>query len=97
MGHGIVKLYCFNVSIERCRGTLFCARCPGTHHLGHSFASYLTMGGENLRPVQTLLGHKEVRMTVRYRHPSPEHLREAARNLDKILVAVKEEGEGIAK
>jgi len=33
MGHGIVKLYCFNVSIERCRGTLFCARCPGTHQL----------------------------------------------------------------
>jgi hypothetical protein len=31
MGHGIVKLYCFKVSIERCRGTLFCARCPGTH------------------------------------------------------------------
>ena len=67
------------------------------HDLGHSFASYLTMGGENLRPVQTLLGHKEVRMTVRYSHLSPEHLREAARNLDKILVAVKEEGEGIAK
>jgi len=55
------------------------------------------MGGENLRPVQTLLGHKDVRMTVRYSHLSPEHLREAARNLDKILVAVKEEGEGIAK
>jgi len=41
MGHGIVKLYCFNVSIERCRGTLFCARCPGTHQLGISIKVFV--------------------------------------------------------
>lgn len=55
------------------------------HDLRHSFASYLTMGGENLRTVQTLLGHKELRMTMRYSHLSPEHLREAVSKLDKSL------------
>jgi hypothetical protein len=33
MGHGIVRSYSLKVSIERCRGTLFCARCAGTHQL----------------------------------------------------------------
>jgi len=55
------------------------------------------MGGENLRTVQTLLEHKDLRMTVRYSHLSPERLREAARNLDKILVAVKEENQAIVR
>jgi len=43
------------------------------------------MGGINLRTVQTLLGHKDVTMTMRYSHLSPEHLREAVQNLDKSL------------
>ncbi len=55
------------------------------HDLRHSFASYLTMGGVNLRTVQTLLGHKDLRMTMRYSQLSPEHLREAVSRLDKSL------------
>jgi integrase len=55
------------------------------HDLRHTFASYLTMGGANLRTVQTLLGHKDLRMTMRYSHLSPEHLREAVSRLDKSL------------
>jgi site-specific recombinase XerC len=43
------------------------------------------MGGVNLRTVQTLLGHKDLRMIMRYSHLSPEHLREAVQNLDKSL------------
>jgi len=45
----------------------------------------LTMAGENVRTVQTLLGHKDLRMTMRYSHLSPEHLREAVENLEKSL------------
>jgi len=55
------------------------------HDLRHSFASYLTMGGVDLRTVQTLLGHKDLRMTMRYSHLSPEHIREAVQTLDKNL------------
>jgi len=43
------------------------------------------MGGVNSRTVQNLLGHKDLRMTVKYSHLSPEHLREAVQNLDKSL------------
>ncbi|MDI6809724.1 MAG: site-specific integrase [Candidatus Eisenbacteria bacterium] len=58
------------------------------HDLRHTFASYLTMGGANLRTVQTLLGHKDVRMTIRYSHLSPEYLNEAVRTLEKDLVLI---------
>ena len=43
------------------------------------------MGGENIRTVQTLLGHKDLRMTMRYCHLSPGHPREAVSILDKSL------------
>jgi integrase len=43
------------------------------------------MGRVNLRTIQTLLGHKDLRMTTRYSHLSPELPREAVRDLDKSL------------
>jgi hypothetical protein len=44
------------------------------------------MGVINLRSVQTLFGYKDLRMTIRYSHLSPEHLQEAVQNLDKSLM-----------
>jgi Phage integrase family len=35
------------------------------------------LGGADLRSVQTLLGHKDISMTMRYAHLSAAHLREA--------------------
>ena len=57
------------------------------HDLRHSFASHLTMGGANLRAIQTLLGHKDLRMTMRYSHLSPEHLQGAVKALDSVFTA----------
>ncbi len=53
--------------------------------LRHTFASHLTMQGKNLRTVQTLMGHKDLRMTIRYSHLSPEHLMDAVKSLDKVM------------
>ena len=60
------------------------------HDLRHHFASYLTMGGQNQRTVQELLGHKDPKMTMRYSHLSPEHLRSAVESLETFIEAKKE-------
>jgi integrase len=53
------------------------------HDLRHDFASALTMGGVSQRTIMALLGHKDPRMTLRYQHVSPEHVRDAIRVLDR--------------
>jgi hypothetical protein len=47
------------------------------HSPRHTFASWLAIAGTPLRTIQELLGHADVRMTIRYSHLSPAHLREA--------------------
>jgi integrase len=51
------------------------------HELRHTFASHLIMNGINLKTVQYLLGHKDIRMTLRYAHLSGEHLQAAVGTL----------------
>ncbi len=43
----------------------------------HTFASWLAIAGTPLRTIQELLGHADIRMTIRYAHLSPAHLRDA--------------------
>lgn len=52
------------------------------HDLRHDAASTLTMAGVPQRTVMAILGHRDPRMTMRYQHLTPEHLRDAARALD---------------
>lgn len=47
------------------------------HDLRHTFASHLVMSGVDLRTVQQLLGHKDIKMTMRYAHLAPDHLKAA--------------------
>ncbi len=51
------------------------------HDLRHTFASYLVMSGVDLYTVQELMRHSSPRMTKRYAHLSPEHIR---KELDKL-------------
>jgi integrase len=45
--------------------------------LRHTFASYQAMSGVAARGLQSLLGHKDPRMTMRYSHLSEAYLRAA--------------------
>ena len=44
------------------------------HDLRHTFASWLIMKVASLRSMAELLGHRGLRMVMRYAHLSPEHL-----------------------
>jgi len=52
------------------------------HDLRHTFASRLIMAGESLKTVQELLGHKDLKMTMRYSHLSTAHKQNAVEKLD---------------
>jgi integrase len=54
------------------------------HDLRHDVASTLTMAGVPQRTVMEILGHKDPRMTLRYQHLSPDHLRDAIKELECI-------------
>lgn len=47
------------------------------HVLRHSFASHFMMSGGNILVLQPMLGHTDIKVTMRYAHFAPDHLAEA--------------------
>lgn len=54
------------------------------HALRHSFATHLMEGGTNLSIIQKLLGHNDIKTTLRYTHVSRATLGKVISPLDKL-------------
>ena len=52
------------------------------HDLRHTFASHLVMSGVDIRTVQKLMGHSDIKATLVYAHLSPDHLTAAMDQLN---------------
>jgi integrase len=55
------------------------------HDLRHTFASHLVMAGVDLMTVKEFLGHKDIKMTLRYAHLAPDYKRSAINRLDTYM------------
>jgi len=49
-------------------------RAISFHDLRHTFASLLAMAGVSVFDIQKLMGHSDIKTTMRYMHLAPEHL-----------------------
>ena len=54
------------------------------HDLRHTFGTRLGMAGVGIKTIAELMGHKDLKMTMRYSHPTPEHKRKAVEILDRV-------------
>ena len=54
------------------------------HDLRHSFASNYMMNGGNVFDLQKLLGHTDIKLTMRYAHFTPDHLQSSIKFMDMV-------------
>ena len=57
--------------------------------LRHTFASHMVMRGATMKELQELMGHRDMKMTNRYAHLSPEHKKKAVNLLNGLTAPAK--------
>jgi integrase len=62
------------------------------HDLLHTAASHMVMRGASLKDVQEILGHSDLKMTLRYSHLSPAHLRATVDRLEGVPPVASTQG-----
>jgi integrase len=62
------------------------------HDLRHTAASWMRMQGADIHTVAMLLGHKDLRMAMRYQHLSPAMLSVAVNSLDALAEEARHHG-----
>jgi integrase len=60
------------------------------HDLRHTTGSYLVMAGNDLVTVQQILGHRDIKSTLRYAHLAPAHKARAVEKLGETFGALQE-------
>lgn len=50
------------------------------------------MAGVDVETIQELMGHRDIKMTMRHNHPTPEHKRKAVELLDGVTSIFTTEG-----
>lgn len=65
----------FRTAVRRVKIELPAGRL--SHVLRHTFASHFMMNGGNILVLQRILGHTDIKLTMRYAHFAPDHLNDA--------------------
>lgn len=65
----------FRSAMDRSKIELPAGQC--SHVLRHTFASHFVMNGGNILTLQKILGHADIKMTLRYAHLAQDHLDDA--------------------
>ncbi|PNS09820.1 tyrosine-type recombinase/integrase [Solilutibacter silvestris] len=75
----------FNNINKAWSGIVAAAKLPdfNFHDLRHDFASKLVMAGVDLNTVRELLGHADIKMTLRYAHLAPGKLADAVSRINR--------------